>query len=263
MNVTMTQVDAFTDKPFGGNQAGVCLLPGPRDDHWMQQVAQEMNLGATAFLIKRNDGFDLRWFTPAVEVNLCGHGTLASAHVLWEEGVLGPEEQARFHTRSGLLLASRVGRWIELDFPLQTEEATDVPAGLVRALGVTPTYVGRNRMNYLVEVASEEIVRTVESDFALLKTLPAQGVIVTARADTGEFDFVSRYFAPAAGIPEDAVTGSAHCTLGTFWQQRLGKSEMLAYQASSRGGVVRVRVGDERVYLCGQAVTVLRGELLA
>ena len=263
MSLTITQVDAFTDKPFAGNPAAICLLPATREASWMQQVAQEMNLAETAFLVRRDDGFDLRWFTPAVEVELCGHATLASAHALWEMGELAPEEQARFHTRSGLLLATRSGNWIELDFPAQPVEPIDAPADLVQALGITPTYVGRNHTSYLVEVATEALVRSITPDFALLKTLPARGVIVTARADGDEFDFVSRYFAPAAGVPEDPVTGSAHCALGPYWQAKLGKSELRAYQASARGGVLRVRVGDERVYIGGQAVTTLRGELLA
>lgn len=262
MPLTITQVDAFTDKPFAGNPAAVCLLPAPREASWMQQVAQEMNLSNTAFLVRRDDGFDLRWFTPAVEVDLCGHATLASAHTLWELGELGPGKQARFYTRSGLLLAARSDNWIELDFPAQPVEVTNTPADLVGALGITPTFVRRNHTSYLVEMETEAQVRSITPDFALLKTLPARGVIVTARADGNEFDIVSRYFAPAAGIPEDPVTGSAHCALGPYWQAKLGVSELRAYQASTRGGVLRVRVGDERVYIGGQAVTTLRGELL-
>lgn len=262
MGYTITQVDAFTAVPFAGNPAAVCLLPEPRDAQWMQQVAQEMNLSETAFLLRRPDGFDLRWFTPAIEIELCGHATLASAHVLWEEGHLDPEAPAQFHTRSGLLTAERHGDWIELNFPATPEEPVTPPAGLEQALGVTPVYVGRYRVGLLVQVASEVEVRAMQPDFTALKVLPARGIIVTSRATSPEFDFVSRYFAPQAGINEDPVTGSAHCCLGPFWAQHLPQETFMAYQASARGGVVRVRPHGDRVYLSGQAVTVLRGELL-
>ena len=262
MGQTIIQVDAFTNRPFTGNPAAVCVLPGPRDERWMQHVAREMNLSETAFLYREGDGFRLRWFTPTVEVDLCGHATLASAHVLWEEGHLAPEEPARFHTRSGLLTAERKGDWIELDFPAEPEAPATAPPELIQALGVTPTYVGRNRFDYLIEVESEEIVRNLRPDFGLLRTVPMRGVMVTSRADSAAYDFVSRFFAPAVGVEEDPVTGSAHCCLGPFWQERLGKDEFVAYQASPRGGVVRVRVAGARVYLGGQAVTVMRGELV-
>ena len=254
-------MDAFTDAPFRGNPAAVCVAPEPRSDRWMQLVAREMNLSETAFLHRQPDGFDLRWFTPTVEVALCGHATLAAAHVLWEDGHLEPAEQARFHTRSGLLTADRRGAWIEMDFPAKREEPAPAPTGLAAALGVTPAYVGKNQFDYLVEVDSEETVRHLTPDHTALAKLPVRGVIVTSRAATGEFDFVSRFFAPGSGIPEDPVTGSAHCALAPFWGARLGKTEMLAYQASPRGGVVRVRLAGDRVLLGGQAVTVLRGEL--
>jgi PhzF family phenazine biosynthesis protein len=262
MGLKITQVDAFTNKPFAGNPAAVCILPEPRDDRWMQDVAREMNLSETAFLVKQPDGFSLRWFTPAIEVDLCGHATLASAHVLWEEGHLKPKEQGRFHTRSGLLTAERRGDWIELDFPAEPEEPTTAPSDLARALGVSAKYVGKNRFDYLVEVESEEAVREMRPDFTLLTALGVRVVMVTSRSASHEYDFVSRFFAPGAGINEDPVTGSAHCCLGPFWKKRLGKDEFVAYQASARGGVVRVRVGDKRVYLGGQAITVLRGELV-
>jgi len=228
----------------------------------MQNVAREMNLSETAFLHRHADGFNLRWFTPAVEVDLCGHATLASAHVMWEEGYLKPDEQARFYTRSGLLTAERQGDWIELNFPATPEEPAEAPADLASALGVTPKYVGRSRFDYLVEVDGEETVRAMKPNFLLLEQMPIRGVIVTSRSTSEEFDFVSRFFAPGAGVHEDPVTGSAHCCLGPFWSQRLHKKEFVAYQASARGGVVRVRVSGDRVYLGGQAVTVLRGELI-
>jgi PhzF family phenazine biosynthesis protein len=261
MGLRIVQVDAFTDTPFRGNPAAVCVVHEPASDLWMQLVAREMNLAETAFLHRRSDGFDLRWFTPTVEVDLCGHATLASAHVLWEDGHLKPAEQARFHTRSGLLTADRQGAWIEMDFPAKREQPAPAPPGLAEALGAAPKYVGRNQFDYLVEVDSEETVRQLTPDHMAVAKLPVRGVIVTSRASTRDFDFVSRFFAPGSGIPEDPVTGSSHCALGPFWGARLGKTEMLGYQASPRGGVVRVRLEGERVLLGGQAVTVFRGEL--
>ena len=262
MGLTITQVDAFTDTPFAGNPAAVCLLPAPRDEGWMQSVAREMNLSETAFLVRAGDGYDLRWFTPSVEVALCGHATLASAHVLWEEGHLAAAQQARFHTKSGLLTGDRAGNWIELDFPVKREETAPAPAGLAEALGVAPKYVGRNQFDYLVEIDGEAAVRHLTPNHAALATLPVRGVIVTSRADSPGYDFVSRFFAPGSGVAEDPVTGSAHCALGPYWQSRLGKSQLVGYQASPRGGIVRVRVVGDRVKLGGKAVTVLRGELL-
>ena len=262
MGLTITQVDAFTDTPFAGNPAAVCLLPAPRDEGWMQSVAREMNLSETAFLVRAGDGYDLRWFTPSVEVALCGHATLASAHVLWEEGHLAAAQQARFHTKSGLLTGDRAGDWIELDFPVKREETAPAPAGLAEALGVAPKYVGRNQFDYLVEIDGEAAVRHLTPNHAALATLPVRGVIVTSRADSPGYDFVSRFFAPGSGVAEDPVTGSAHCALGPYWQSRLGKSQLVGYQASPRGGIVRVRVVGDRVRLGGKAVTVLRGELL-
>jgi predicted PhzF superfamily epimerase YddE/YHI9 len=257
------QVDAFTDRPFAGNPAAVCLLPEPRDEHWMQDVAREMNLSETAFLHPEDGGYRLRWFTPAVEVELCGHATLASAHVLWESGRLPAGETARFHTLSGLLTAQRAGEWIELDFPARVAEETAPPEGLAEAAGAEPRFVARSRYDYLLELASEGAVRSADPDFRRLAALKVRGVIITARASEGPYDIVSRFFAPGSGVDEDPVTGSAHCTLGPFWASRLGKRELLAYQASARGGVVRVRVEEDRVKLGGQAVTVLQGRLLA
>jgi predicted PhzF superfamily epimerase YddE/YHI9 len=261
MPLNITQIDSFTDKPFGGNPAAVCLLPAVREASWMQFVAREMNLSETAFLVRQADGFQLRWFTPAVEVDLCGHATLASAHELWEAGHLGPDEQARFYTRSGLLTAQRAGDWIEMDFPAMPDKQTAAPEGLTQGLGATPKYVGRNAFDYIVELDSEEAVRALRPNFSVLEKIPVRGVIVTSRG--ADYDFVSRFFAPASGINEDPVTGSAHCCLGPFWRSRLNRTEFVAYQASARGGVVRVRLEGDRVCLSGQAVTVLRGELLA
>ena len=260
----ITQVDAFTDKPFGGNPAAVCLLHAPADASWMQRVAREMNLSETAFLVRRDDGgFDLRWFTPAVEVDLCGHATLASAHVLWEEEHLAQDAAAVFHTRSGRLSAVRRDGWIKMDFPAEPDEPTPAPDRLTDALGAEAAYVGRNRFDYLVELDREATLRRLTPDFGRLGELDARGIIVTARAETDGFDFVSRFFAPRTGIDEDPVTGSAHCCLGPYWQRRLGRDTFNAWQASERGGLVKVAVHGERVALSGQAFTVMRGELLA
>jgi len=229
----------------------------------MQRVAREMNVADTAFLQRRADGFDLRWFTPAVEVDLCGHATLASAHVLWETGQLAVTEVARFHTRSGLLTATRRGEWIDLDFPLTPVAAIDPPPGLGEALGVTPLYLGRSQFDVLVQVESESMVRDLQPDFRLLARVDARGVIVTSRAAASDHDFVSRFFAPQSGIDEDPVTGSAHCALAAFWRSELGKDSFVARQISARGGELRVKIVGDRVRLGGQAVTVLRGELLA
>ena len=263
MTLTITQVDAFTCEPFSGNPAAVCLLPAPADAAWMQRVAREMNLSETAFLVRREaGGFDLRWFTPVIEVDLCGHATLASAHVLWEEGHLPPGEPAVFHTRSGRLSAEPRGEWIEMDFPAEPPDPIPAPDGLAAALGADPAYVGRNRFDYLVEIDTQLAVERLAPAFTRLAEIDTRGIIVTARADREGIDFVSRFFAPRTGIDEDPVTGSAHCCLGPYWQSRLGGDTFTALQVSERRGVVKVAVRDERVTLSGQAVTVLRGELL-
>jgi PhzF family phenazine biosynthesis protein len=257
-----TQVDAFTDQPFAGNPAAVCLLPTVRDAGWMQQVAREMNLAETAFLVRRLDGFDLRWFTPSREVDLCGHATLASAHVLWEQEHLAVDQIARFHTRSGVLTAERRDRLIWLDFPATPAAPAEPPEELVQGLGTRGRFVGRTPFDYLVELESENAVRALAPDLTLLARIKARGIIVTAKAATPEYDFVSRFFGPAAGVPEDPVTGSAHCALGPYWSPRLGRSELVGYQASARGGTVQVRLAGDRVKLGGEAITVLKGELL-
>jgi PhzF family phenazine biosynthesis protein len=262
MPTSIVQVDAFTDRPFAGNPAAVCVLPAPRSDEWMRNVAREMNLSETSYLVRQDSGYDLRWFTPAVEVKLCGHATLASAHVLWEDGHLPADSQAQFYTLSGLLSARRRDGWIELDFPSKLTESCETPPQMLTALGASAKFVGRNEFDYLVEVESERILRDLTPDFTALRKLPVRGVIVTALSQSADFDFVSRFFAPGSGIDEDPVTGSSHCALGPYWSQRLGKTEFTAYQASARGGVVRVRVAGDRVILGGQAVTVLHAELV-
>lgn len=268
MSQEITQVDAFADRPFTGNPAAVCLLPDARSAEWMQLVAREMNLSETAFLVRRNGGFDLRWFTPAVEVDLCGHATLASAHVLWEQGHLAGDRAAVFYTRSGELTARKQGDWIELNFPatlaqpLENGTAAQAAALIEAAIGVKPRFVGQSRFDFLVEVDGEEIVRSLAPDITAIGRVGARGVIITSRASSKEYDYVSRFFAPCAGVPEDPVTGSAHCALGPYWAKRLGRDDLLAYQASARGGFVRTRCEGDRVFLSGRAITVLRGELV-
>ncbi len=263
MGLEFFRVDTFTDKPFTGNPAPVFILPENREEEWMKLVAREMNISETAFLLPREDGsFDLRWFTAATEMELSGHATLACAHILWENGVLGPDDLAQFHTRGGKLVARRKEGWIELDLPAMPEEPVSMPPQLVVALGAVPRYVGSNGFDYLVEVASEETVRELTPNFNRLRRLPNRGVIVTSRADSDKYDFISRFFAPKDGIDEDPFSGSAHCCLGPFWGARLEKKEMMAYQASARSGFARLRLADDRVYLSGKAVTVAKGEIV-
>jgi PhzF family phenazine biosynthesis protein len=261
----LLHIDAFTSHAFRGNPAAVCLLAEEREEEWMQRVAAEMNLSETAFLLPRENGFQLRWFTPTTEVDLCGHATLASAHMLWEEELWSHDEQIPFHTKSGLLTAQLDGDVIELDFPATREQQTEPAEGLLEALGVSePVHVGRNKFDYFVEVASEDAVRGLQPDHAQLRKIAARGVIVTSRAaSTTAADFVSRFFAPGSGVDEDPVTGSAHACLAPYWATRLGKQEMTGFQASPRGGYVRVRVQGDRVRLGGKAVTILRGMLVA
>ena len=255
-------VDAFASGPFTGNPAAVCLLESSADAGWMQSVAAEMNLSETAFLVPRQNGFDLRWFTPVTEVDLCGHATLASAHALWETERLAGNESTRFHTRSGVLTATRTGDWIELDFPTTPPEAIEPPPGLSDLLGSMPRYVGRSPFDLFVELTDEEELHELSPDFASLCEIPVRGFIVTTRSDDARYDFQSRFFAPAAGVNEDPVTGSAHCALAPYWARHLGKSKLTGYQASARGGIVKVEMIDDRVKLHGQAVTTLRGELV-
>ncbi len=263
MTLEIHQVDAFTSRPFGGNPAAVCLLPRSRPARWMQNVAMEMNLSETAFLHPQNSGdWRLRWFTPAVEVALCGHATLASAHVLWDTGRLKKSQLARFHTKSGLLTARRVGAGIELDFPAKPLETASPPDGLAESLGIAPVAVVRSAFDYLVEVDSAAALRRIKPDFHRLASIPVRGIIVTARSDTPKYHFISRFFAPASGVNEDPVTGSAHCALATYWAPKLGRTRFVAYQASARGGVLKVTVSGDRVLLQGNAVTVMKAKLL-
>ncbi len=263
MTIRFQHVDAFTDRPFAGNPAGVCVLAGDVGADWMQHAAAETNLSETAFVRRRADGeFGLRWFTPVVEVELCGHATLATAHTLWELGELAPSETARFRTKSGLLTAARRGDWIELDFPASSVAPTAPPEGLVEALGVPAVFVGKTRFDFLVEMESEAAVRSATPDFGALRSLGVRGVMITARSGTPSVDFVSRFFAPGVGIDEDPVTGSAHCALAPYWQGKLGRGDLVGFQASARGGIVRCRVVGARVRLSGKAITIVRGQWL-
>jgi PhzF family phenazine biosynthesis protein len=268
MGIRITQVDAFTDRRFAGNPAAVCILADPAEDRWMQDVAAEMNLSETAFArrLGTSSKFSLRWFTPKSEVDLCGHATLATAHVLWEEEHLSADEPALFETRSGPLTARLGPSGIELDFPAEPihEEVTDPEelGELRSALGAPVRFAGRNQFDLLVELESEEQVRGLCPDIRRLEQFPVRGVIVTSRSQSREYDFVSRFFAPRVGIDEDPVCGSAHCCLGPYWAEKLARSALTAHQVSCRGGVVKVRVEGPRVILIGQAVTVLRGELV-
>jgi len=260
--LTMLQIDAFTAIPFAGNPAGVCFLDRERAGSWMQSVAEEMNLSETAFLLPEGDGYRLRWFTPAAEVRLCGHATLASAHALWETGRLDPAAVARFYTLSGQLTAERIAGQIELNFPSRPPQPVEIP-GLAAALGVVPLAQYKDVDDYMVEVATEAEVRSLAPNLSAIKELPVRGVIVTTRSTTEGFDFISRFFAPRVGVDEDPVTGSAHCCLTPFWASKLNKNELTAYQASPRGGVIHVRLEGDRVVLGGQAVTVFSAHWFA
>lgn len=262
-------VDAFAERPFQGNPAAICPLEQPADPVWMQHIAAEMNLSETAFIVSAVEctdggaggGFSLRWFTPTIEVDLCGHATLASAHLLWERGLAPAGEPIRFQSKSGLLTCTRAAGKIELDFPSEPAKRIAASVDLNAALGDEPVSLGRNRFDLIAEFKSETRVRALRPDFARLGTIPARGVIVTAPSDDPRFDFVSRFFAPAVGVNEDPVCGSAHCCLGPFWAAKLNKSELVGFQCSSRGGIVGVRIQPERVVLCGTAVTVMAGQL--
>lgn len=261
------QVDAFASAAFAGNPAAVCILAEPQTEAWMQNVASEMNLSETAFLRARPDGsYDLRWFTPEKEVDLCGHATLASAHVLWSEGYLASDATARFETRSGQLTTERNDGWIHMDFPADSLTPTDAPGNLIEGLRThAPEAMIRTDRDYLVCLETAAQVRSLDPDLeAFARIGEGRGVLVTAEAEEDDIDFVSRYFAPSYGIPEDPVTGSTHCALGPYWAHQLGKTSLVARQVSDRGGTVQVQLDSpdaERVTVGGQAATVLRGRL--
>jgi PhzF family phenazine biosynthesis protein len=261
MTVPLFWVDAFTDHPFAGNPAAVCLLDVARDEAWMQALAHEIGLSETAYVHPEGDTFRLRWFTPTIEMSLCGHATLATAHVLWEAGRLAPGAPARFQTLSGLLKCVRRGDCIEMDFPAELARPLDPPPDLLKGLRTEPVWTGRSRLDLVAELEDEEAVRSLDVDLESIGRLDARGLIVTAAASTPGFDFVVRCFAPQSGIPEDPATGSAQCTLAPYWAERLAKAELVSYQASARGAVLRARPQGDRVAIGGQAVTVLRGEV--
>jgi PhzF family phenazine biosynthesis protein len=262
MMTSLYVVDAFTDHAFSGNPAGVCLLSVARETEWMQQVAFEMNLSETAFVLKRESGFSLRWFTPTTEVDLCGHATLASAHILWENRVLSANETIHFHTRSDILTAKKTGDRIEMGFPAMYARPEEFSSELLSVFKINPLYVGKFNDRQLIEVQNAGIVRGLNPDFAKLKQLKERGIVITSVSDSPDYDFISRYFAPWVGVNEDPVTGTSHCCLATYWSKRLQKTELRAYQASARGGFLTVKLEGERVLLGGQAVTVLKGDLL-
>jgi PhzF family phenazine biosynthesis protein len=262
MSQAIFQIDAFTDRRFGGNPAGVCILEKQADERWMQDVAMEMNVAETAFVHPIEQGWSLRWFTPTLEVDLCGHATIATTHAMLETGRLRDEEAVYFVTKSGRLSARRHDGWIELDFPSTPAAPITPPPGLTEALGAELKFVGRSRFDYLVELKSSAIVRDLRPDMARLARIQSRGVIITAAGDEPDVDFVSRFFAPQSGVDEDPVTGSSHCALAPYWSGRAGKTAMMARQLSRRGGVIRVRLAGDRVFIAGQAITTLRGELV-
>lgn len=256
------QVDAFTNQAFHGNPAAVCILQEEKDDKWLQGLAAEMNLSETAFIKEKNDGFNLRWFTPRSEEELCGHATLASAHILWRTGELKSSREAKFYTKSGILTAKKSGEWIYVDMPAEPPEQVKPPANLIKGLGVTPRYTGRNRLDYIVEIGSEQRLKELAPDIEKLKKIDTRGIIVTSKSRSGKYDFISRFFAPNLGISEDPVTGSAHCCLAPYWAEKLGKYKFMAYQASARGGEIKANLIKDRVMLGGESITVMEGDLL-
>lgn len=259
MPIDLWLIDAFTDAPFAGNPAGVCFLPKARPEEWMQSVAREMNQAETAFLVKRKDGYDLRWFTPTTEVDLCGHATLASAHFLWAKKKATAKATLRFHTKSGVLTAARKKDWIVLDFPATPAEPCLPPPYLLDAFKAQGAATLRSVFDYMVVTEHPAKLRAMKPDYRLLNAIETRGIIVTCPSDEPGVDFISRFFAPTSGVDEDPVTGSAHCALAPYWAARLGRTLLVGKQVSQRGGVVRVEVAGDRVRLGGQAVTVIKG----
>ena len=254
-------VDAFAESPFRGNPAGVCFLMGKQSDEWMQQIAKEMNLSETAFFMQSERGYHLRWFTPATEVELCGHATLATAHIIWETQLVRLEEEILFETLSGDLRARMVNGWIELNFPAEKPEAAALPEGILEGLvcETTPVAVSQNRFDWFLEFEDPAVVETMDPDFRRLRHFDTRGIVVTAPSQNPAYDYVCRFFGPAVGVDEDPVTGSAHCALGPYWSEKMGKGELTGYQASERGGIVQVKMSGDRVLLRGKAVTVMQG----
>ena len=264
----LTVVDSFTNTAFSGNPAAICILQEAAEETWMQLVAREMNLAESAFLVREGTEWRLRWMTPLVEVDLCGHATLAAAHVLWTEGHSKAGTELRFQTRSGLLTATQSNGLIWLDFPSTPPRPVEAPQDLATMLGAEPVWVGQTPFDYLVELKDEATVRGLNPDLAAIAKLGGRGVIVTAAASPSKAksaesaDYVSRFFAPAVGVPEDPVTGSAHCALSPYWSGKLGRNDLVGFQASVRGGVIKTVLAGDRVKLGGEAVTISRVELL-
>lgn len=274
MKLKLQTVDAFTDKPFSGNPAAVCLLDDILPDSLMQKIAMEMNLSETAFVLREKDEdgnptdtYSLRWFTPSSEIDLCGHATLASGHIMWQEGVCKEDETIKFNTRSGLLTAKKSDKGITLDFPAIPQKEIKYPPELIASIGgANPVYVGMTKWNYIIELENEEAIHNAKPDYSIMLSLPGWGTIITAQADKNGlgkdgYDVVSRFFAPEKGVPEDPVTGSAHCAIAPYWQNKLGKSTLKAYQASERGGTLLLEVIGDRVTLTGTGVTMMAGEM--
>ncbi|KOS66332.1 phenazine biosynthesis protein PhzF family [Lysinibacillus contaminans] len=254
-------INTFTEQAFRGNPAAVCFLSDAKESSWMQTVAKEINLPTTAFIGFLNGEYHLRWFTPSTEIPICGHGTLASSYFLWEKGFVDKEKSITFHTKSGVLKARLIDGWVQLQFPAIIEENVVAPELLIKALGVEPVYVGKSRLDYLVEVESEEIVRDLKPNIDLIAQLPVRGVIVTSHSNENKFDFVSRFFSPAQGIIEDYVNGSSHCCLGPYWKNKLHKTDFTAYQASERGGIIKVKVLGDEIFISGKSITIFEGKL--
>jgi PhzF family phenazine biosynthesis protein len=261
VKIPIYQVDAFTDQPFQGNPAAVVILEKTQPAQWMQLVAREMNLSETAFVYRQENGYKLQWFTPRTEIELCGHATLATAHVLWESGRETPEARIRFSTRSGWLSAEKKQGIIELDFPAAGSKTGDLTEELIAAIGSVPESVHISGEKWLLEYPDEADIVNMKPDFGKLIKFSGRGLIVTSRSERPGIDFVSRYFAPWVGVNEDPVTGSAHCILGPYWGEKLGKNHLMGRQLSARGGTVHVRLSGERVYIGGQAVTIFHGEM--
>jgi PhzF family phenazine biosynthesis protein len=264
MKLPIFTVDAFTNEPFKGNPAAVCILKEEIPTSLMQSIAFELNLAETAFVLKEKDSdtFSLRWMTPNSEVDLCGHATLATSHTLWQQGICKISDVINYNTRSGLLTAKNENGKITLDFPAIPQKKIEYPPELIDAIGgVVPKYVGMTKWNYIIELESERDIINLKPNFDIMLTLPGWGTIITAKADMNGYDFISRFFAPEKGIQEDPVTGSAHCALAPYWQSRLGKDSFLAYQASERGGTLEIKIEGDRVMLTGDAVTVISGEI--
>lgn len=255
-------INAFTQNPFSGNPAIVCLLDSPPDELWMKKVTKEFNQPVTAFMYPKQDGsYYLRWFSQTKELKHCGHGTIGCAHILWEQGILKADETVKFHTYSGLFRANHNEGEIQLNFPSYQSKQVEAPQELSDALNIPLTLVEKNQLGYLVELDDEAMVRSIRPDFELLNSLAVTGIIVTSKSNSSSFDFISRYFAPSIGINEDQVTGSAHCALGPYWSKRLEKNPVVGYQASQRGGAIKVKVDGERVQLISHAVTIFKGNL--